>query len=63
MMNLPQNCANCAHFDGDCHCALPVEDQLIGYISDPYQVVCAKWTEQEEEEDPEFPLQGYGHEV
>jgi hypothetical protein len=38
---LPRNCANCAHFDGDCHCALR-SAVLRGAIHEPELVVCAK---------------------
>jgi hypothetical protein len=42
-MELPLNCANCAHFDGDGHCALPMDGKLItGYIPVPALVVCVE---------------------
>jgi hypothetical protein len=51
----PENCSSCAHFDQDCHCALPIQDQIISYIGDPLKVVCAKWEKRDNG--------GYGHGV
>jgi hypothetical protein len=42
-MNLPLNCSNCEHFDGEHWCTLLAKYALIpGYIAAPLQVVCAK---------------------
>lgn len=38
---LPRNCATCAHWDGDCHCALPrINAPIVGAIVSPESVVC-----------------------
>ena len=43
-MELLQNCANCAHYDGDGFCALPMDEKLIhGYIEEAESVACAAW--------------------
>lgn len=48
LKKLTRYCANCAHFDGDGHCALPTLDALIpGFIADPERVVCEEHEEQE----------------
>jgi hypothetical protein len=40
---LSRNCANCAHWDEDSHCALPMGQRLVAsYILLPALVVCAK---------------------
>ena len=51
-MVLPQNCANCAHYDGDGFCALPHGDKLIhGFIEEAEAVVCVEHTTPEAEDD------------
>lgn len=35
---LHRNCANCAHFDDDCHCAHL--RPLVEFIKEPTRVVC-----------------------
>lgn len=42
-MELPRNCANCEHYDGDGYCSLPRADRMLaGYIYHPASVVCLK---------------------
>ena len=37
------SCATCEHFDGEHWCALLMKDKLVvGYITNPALVVCAK---------------------
>lgn len=51
---LPRNCSNCAHWDGDCHCALPrLDAPIVGAIVEPESVVCLR----HEAPEPE-PLDG-----
>lgn len=57
-MELPQNCANCEHFDGDDYCTLPESECLIpGYIPDPSMVVCVKHEPKQDDDaaEPEAP--------
>lgn len=44
-------CANCQHFDGDAHCAIPGE-RLIPFISDPERV-CEKHQLVDDDTEPE----------
>lgn len=42
-MELPKNCGNCDHFDGDAHCALlPGQRVITGFIVLPSKAVCVK---------------------
>lgn len=42
-LKLPRNCGNCAHFDGDCWCSLPVMlRHMRGAIVEPGHLVCSK---------------------
>lgn len=51
-MELPLNCANCAHYDGDGFCALPEDDKAIsGYISEAESVVCVKHEPKERDDE------------
>jgi hypothetical protein len=43
-MELPFNCTNCEHFDGDAFCSLPDRDKLVtGYIREAELVTCGKY--------------------
>lgn len=43
VMELPKNCGNCDHFDGDAHCALlPGQRVITGFIVLPSKAVCVK---------------------
>lgn len=51
-MELKQNCNNCDHFDGDCHCSLPFGPKLIhGCISYPLLVLCSRYEKKYERGD------------
>lgn len=53
-MELPLNCANCDHYDGDGYCALKQTQLLIvGFIADPKLVVCAKHEPKEPDQSKE----------
>lgn len=52
MKPLTLYCANCDHFNGDAHCSLPVDQQLIrGAIVEPESVVCEKHEPKEATDD------------
>lgn len=51
-MELPKNCATCAHYDGDHYCAHPSMLLLVmGYIPKPALVVCANHQDKEPDAD------------
>lgn len=53
-MELPRNCSNCDHFDGDCFCALPTAAKVIlGAIQHPAMVTCALWVKKDAPDEPE----------
>jgi len=37
------SCSNCVHFDGDCHCSLPIGTRVVSWIEDSTKIVCVKW--------------------